>query len=58
MRPHSLHQLELPRFPPLVEPRLERAVKANDGVPAFAVNGLHPACFVTPDGVAGPNQER
>ena len=32
----SFHQLDLARLPCLVEPRLQRAIEAQDGVPAFA----------------------
>ena len=41
-----LHQLDLPRLPGFVEPRLERAVEAQHGVPAFAGNGLDPVRFM------------
>ncbi len=40
-----LHQLNLARTPGLVEPRIERAVEAQDHEPAFAGNRLHPVAF-------------
>jgi hypothetical protein len=41
-----LHQLELPRPPSFVEPRLKRPVEAQEDVPAFAGNGLHPVVLM------------
>ena len=40
--PDSFHQLELSRLPGLVEPRFQRAVEPENGIPALARNGLRP----------------
>ena len=42
----SLYQRDLSRFPGLVEPRFERAVEAQESVPAFFGNGLHPVALM------------
>ena len=39
-------KLELAGLPCLVEPRLQRAVEAQEDVPAFAGYGLHPVGFM------------
>src|SRR6516225_8689631 len=42
----SLQLLNLTRPPGLIEPRLQRAVEPQDGVPALARNGLYPVAFL------------
>ena len=39
-------EFDLSRPPSLVEPRLQRAIKAQDGVPALAGDGLHPVLLL------------
>src|SRR6266446_844917 len=42
----SLHKFNFTRAPRLVEPRLERPVEAQECIPAFAGNRLHPVAFL------------
>jgi hypothetical protein len=37
-----LHQFKFARFPRLVEPRLQRTIKSQEDVPAFAGDRLYP----------------
>src|SRR5437868_6023675 len=42
----SLHKFNFTRPPRLVEPRFERPVEAQECIPAFAGNRLHPVDFL------------
>src|SRR6267143_191906 len=42
----SLHKFNFTRPPRLVEPRLQRPIKSQECIPAFAGNRLHPVDFL------------
>ena len=43
----SFNQFELPGLPGLIKPRLQRAIEAEEYVPTFTRNGLHPVALMT-----------
>ena len=51
----SFNKFEITGLPGLVEPRLQRAVEAQEHVEALAGHGLDPVALVALAGAFGPN---